>query len=66
MTACIKIKSPMTAKSIRDFLIEPLDEAESSDTYRRLVKVEDAGKVGQFFEIYNKHPQWIIDKGLQK
>jgi flavodoxin/ferredoxin len=46
-------------------LLPALEKAEAEGSFRRLVPLEDIGEK-PVYKVYNKHPQWIIGKGLQK
>jgi flavodoxin/NAD-dependent dihydropyrimidine dehydrogenase PreA subunit len=57
--------APKVAKLMPVFKLPHLEEAEREGRFRRLVPVEDIGYDTPVYKVYNKHPQWVIGKGLQ-
>ena len=55
----------MTKISFKSELEPLLEEAEAEGRFRRLVPVKDIGYDTPLYKVSNKHPQWVIGKGLQ-
>jgi ferredoxin len=51
---------------IENDLLPLLDEAEEDGRFRRLLPVDKIGYDTLICQTYNKHPQWIIGKGLNR
>lgn len=55
-----------TVKATPEFYLEQLEKDEKAGTFRRLVPVDEIGWDTPYYVKYNKHPWWIIGKGLNK
>jgi flavodoxin/formate hydrogenlyase subunit 6/NADH:ubiquinone oxidoreductase subunit I len=57
--------SEKTWKSVPEFHLDVLVKAEAEGKFRRLVPVDKIGLDNPYYKTHNKHPWWIIGKGLQ-
>lgn len=54
-----------TLKLFPLFYLPGLDKPEADGHFRRLIPIEDIGYDTPIYKKHNKHPQWVIGKGLQ-
>jgi flavodoxin/ferredoxin len=54
-----------TWKSVPEFHLDILVKAEAEGKFRRLVPVDKIGLNTPYYKRHNKHPWWVIGKGLQ-
>jgi ferredoxin len=54
-----------TIKLFPPFYLKYLEKAEAEGSFRRLVPLDKIGYDTPIFKLHNKHPQWVIGKGLQ-
>jgi len=56
--------SEKTWKSYPEFHLDAIKQAEAEGKFRRLVPEDEIGLNNPYYKTYNKHPWWIIGKGL--
>lgn len=57
--------SEKTWKSVPEFHLDILTKAEAEGKFRRLVPIDKIGFDNPYYKKHNKHPWWVIGKGLQ-
>lgn len=57
--------SEKTWRSVPEFHLDVLVKAEAEGKFRRLVPEEKIGLDNPYYKTHNKHPWWVIGKGLQ-
>jgi ferredoxin len=57
--------APQLIKLMPVFILPPLEKAEAEGRFRRLVPIGNIGYDTPLYKVHNKHPQWVIGKGLQ-
>jgi flavodoxin/formate hydrogenlyase subunit 6/NADH:ubiquinone oxidoreductase subunit I len=54
-----------TSKLVPEFYLEQLAKDEAEGRFRRLVPIDKIGWTTPYYKKHNKHPWWVIGKGLQ-
>lgn len=56
---------PQWHKFFTKYVLPPLVDAEATGHFRRLVSLEEIGYDTPIYKVHNRHPRWVIGKGLQ-
>jgi ferredoxin len=64
--AFVESQVPNYRKTTETLALPRLDEAEAKGEFRRLIPVDKIGWKTYVYQVYTKHPKWIVGKGRKK
>jgi flavodoxin/formate hydrogenlyase subunit 6/NADH:ubiquinone oxidoreductase subunit I len=61
----LEYATPQIRETVPNVFVPALAEAEAEGRFRRIVPIEKIDYSTPLYKKYNKHPRWVIGKGLQ-
>jgi hypothetical protein len=62
----LDMASPTIIETVPSVFVPALAQAEAEGRFRRLIPLVEIDYANPLYKKYNKHPRWVIGKGLQK